>query len=52
MNVRQTKSDTVLELQQGVRTFVAHLKAADSTVTSLAPQQPFGTDWSLCGLGW
>lgn len=51
VNVRQTKSDTVLELQQGVRTFVAHLKAADSTVTSLAPSSRLELTGVYAGLG-
>jgi len=51
VNVRQTKSDTLLEMQHGLRTFIAHLKTTDPTVASLAPSSRLELIGVYAGLG-
>ncbi len=51
VDVRQTKSDTVLELQHGVRTFVAHLKKTDASAPSLATGSRLELTGVYAGLG-
>lgn len=51
LNLRQTKTDTVLELQQGVRTFVAHVSDADNSLPSLATGSRLELTGIYAGLG-
>lgn len=51
VNVRQTKSDTVLEMQHGLRTFIAHLKDATTMGISLAPSSRLELTGIYAGLG-
>ena len=51
VDVRRMKSDTVLEMQNGVRTFVAHLKDATESVPSLAAGSRLELTGIYAGLG-
>lgn len=51
VNVRQTKTDTVLEMQHGVRTFIAHLNDADNPLPSLANGSRLELTGVYAGLG-
>jgi hypothetical protein len=51
VNVRQTKADTVLELQHGVRTFIAHLNKAADLLPSLANGSRLELTGVYAGLG-
>lgn len=51
VNARQTKSDFVLEMQSGVRTFIAHLNAGDDSLPSLAPGSRLALTGIYAGLG-
>jgi signal transduction histidine kinase len=51
LNIRQNKSDTVLEMQHGVRTFIAHLQAADGTGAALAARSRLELTGVYAGLG-
>ncbi len=51
INVRQTKTDTVLEMQHGVRTFIAHLEDTDNSLLSLAPNTRLALTGVYAGLG-
>jgi signal transduction histidine kinase len=51
VNVRQTKTDTVLEMQHGVRTFIAHLNDTDNSLPSLTPNTRLALTGVYAGLG-
>lgn len=51
VNVRQTKTDTVLEMQNGVRTFIAHLTDVENSLPSLANGSRLELTGVYSGLG-
>ena len=51
VNLRQTKSDTVLELQHGIRTFIAHLNEAADSLPTLANGSRLELTGVYAGLG-
>ena len=51
VDMRQTKTDAILEMQHGVRTFVAHLKSADASMPSLATGSRLELTGVYAGLG-
>lgn len=51
VNMRQTKTDTVLELQHGVRTFIAHLNETANSLPSLANGSRLELTGVYAGLG-
>ncbi len=51
VNVRQTKTDTVLEMQHGVRTFIAHLNDGGNPLPSFANGSRLELTGVYAGLG-
>jgi signal transduction histidine kinase len=51
VNIHQTKPDTVLEMQNGVRAFTARLRDADESILSLAPGSRLELSGIYAGVG-
>jgi signal transduction histidine kinase len=51
VNIHQTRPDTVLEMQNGLRAFTARLKNADESILSLAPGSRLELTGVYAGLG-
>jgi signal transduction histidine kinase len=51
VNLRRTKTGTVLEMQNGVRTFIAHLRDSDQSGPSFAPGSKLELTGTYAGLG-